>query len=190
MHNSFTYWENGKLVKEGFSVGSTRYTTLWTDFLTNLTAHLTEKGWFDDSYIGIDERGFSGTAFDLIESVKNKDGKCLKTAGAMDSFVEKKELAMRVTDLNVGDTAAAAHPADFEQLVNDREAKGLRTTLYSCTGHRPGNFSLSAPVESYWSIVNAGKSGTAGFLRWAYDAGWKIRLMIPHTANLSRVTVS
>ena len=65
-----------------------------------------EKGWFDDSYIGIDERGFSGTAFDLIESVKNKDGKCLKTAGAMDSFVEKKELAMRVTDLNVGDTAA------------------------------------------------------------------------------------
>lgn len=169
-HNSFTYWENGKLVKEGFSVGSTRYTTLWTDFLTNLTAHLTEKGWFDDSYIGIDERGFSGTAFDLIESVKNKDGKSLKTAGAMDSFVEKKELAMRVTDLNVGDTAAAAHPADFEQLVNDREAKGLRTTLYSCTGHRPGNFSLSAPVESYWSIVNAGKSGTAGFLRWAYDA--------------------
>ena len=166
-HNSFTYWENGKLVKEGFSVGSTRYTTLWTDFLTD---HLTEKGWFDDSYIGIDERGFSGTAFELIESVKNKDGKCLKTAGAMDSFVEKKDLAMRVTDLNVGDTAAAAHPADFEQLVKDREAKGLRTTLYSCTGHRPGNFSLSAPVESYWSIVNAGKSGTAGFLRWAYDA--------------------
>lgn len=82
----------------------------------------------------------------------------------------KKDLAMRVTDLNVGDTAAAAHPADFEQLVKDREAKGLRTTLYSCTGHRPGNFSLSAPVESYWSIVNAGKSGTAGFLRWAYDA--------------------
>lgn len=169
-HNSFTYWENGKLVKEGFSVGSTRYTTLWTDFLTDLVAHLTEKGWFDDSYIGIDERGFSGTAFDLIESVKNKDGKCLKTAGAMDSFVEKKDLAMRVTDLNVGDTAAAAHPEDFEQLVKDREAKGLRTTLYSCTGHRPGNFSLSAPVESYWSIVNAGKSGTAGFLRWAYDA--------------------
>ena len=133
-------------------------------------AHLTEKGWFDDSYIGIDERGFSGTAFDLIESVKNKDGKCLKTAGAMDSFIEKKNLAMRVTDLNVGDTAAAAHQAEFDQLLKDREAKGLRTTLYSCTGHRPGNFSLSAPVESYWSIVNAGKSGTAGFLRWAYDA--------------------
>lgn len=177
-HNSFTYWENGELVREVFYIQPTNgsayytenYTTLWTDFLTDLVAHLTEKGWFDDSYIGIDEQGFSSTAFDLIESVKNKDGKCLKTAGAMDSFIEKKNLAMRVTDLNVGDTAAAAHQAEFDQLLKDREAKGLRTTLYSCTGHRPGNFSLSAPVESYWSIVNAGKSGTAGFLRWAYDA--------------------
>ena len=177
-HNSFTYWENGELVREVFYIQPTNgsayytenYTILWTDFLTDLVAHLTEKGWFDDSYIGIDEQGFSSTAFDLIESVKNKDGKCLKTAGAMDSFIEKKNLAMRVTDLNVGDTAAAAHQAEFDQLLKDREAKGLRTTLYSCTGHRPGNFSLSAPVESYWSIVNAGKSGTAGFLRWAYDA--------------------
>lgn len=177
-HNSFTYWENGELVREVFYIRPTNgsayytenYTILWTDFLTDLVAHLTEKGWFDDSYIGIDEQGFSSTAFDLIESVKNKDGKCLKTAGAMDSFIEKKNLAMRVTDLNVGDTAAAAHQAEFDQLLKDREAKGLRTTLYSCTGHRPGNFSLSAPVESYWSIVNAGKSGTAGFLRWAYDA--------------------
>lgn len=177
-HNSFTYWENGELVREVFYIRPTNgsayytenYTILWTDFLTDLVAHLTEKGWFDDSYIGIDEQGFSSTAFDLIESVKNKDGKCLKTAGAMDSFIEKKNLAMRVTDLNVGDTAAAAHQAEFDQLLKDREAKGLRTTLYSCTGHRPGNFSLSAPVESYWSIVNAGKSSTAGFLRWAYDA--------------------
>lgn len=177
-HNSFTYWENGELVREVFYIQPTNgsayytenYTILWTDFLTDLVTHLTEKGWFDDSYIGIDEQGFSSTAFDLIESVKNKDGKCLKTAGAMDSFIEKKNLAMRVTDLNVGDTAVAAHQAEFDQLLKDREAKGLRTTLYSCTGHRPGNFSLSAPVESYWSIVNAGKSGTAGFLRWAYDA--------------------
>ena len=71
----------------------------------------------------------------------------LKTAGAMDGFVNKFDLALRVTDLNVGDTAAAAHPTDFTRLIEAREAKGLRTTLYSCTEHEPGNFSLSAPVE-------------------------------------------
>lgn len=169
-HNSFTYWENGSLTYEWFTPGSDRYIQVWTDFLENLIAHLEEKGWFDESYIGIDERGFCNEAFDLIASVKNSQGKALKTAGAMNSFVEKKELALRVMDLNVGDTAAADHPEDFQKLVEDRNALGYKTTLYSCTGHIPGNFSLSAPVESYWSIVNAGKLGTAGFLRWAYDA--------------------
>ncbi len=169
-HGSFTYWDEGELVYEGYSAGSERYNTVWGDFLEDLIAHLEEKDWFDDAYVGIDERGFSAAAFDLIESVKNSEGKCLKTAGAMDSFISQKDLAMRVTDLNVGDTAAWGHPEDFQKILDDRKAAGLRTTLYSCTGHRPGNFSMSMPAESYWSVVNAGKMGTAGFLRWAYDA--------------------
>lgn len=169
-HSSFTYWENGTLKYEAFTAGSDRYNTVWTAFLEDLIAHLEQKGWFEESYIGIDERGFSQAAFDLVDSVKNSQGVSLKTAGAMDNFVNKRDLAMRVDDLNVGDNAAAAHQAEFAQLLTDREAAGLRTTLYSCTEHRPGNFALSAPVESYWSIINAGKSGTAGFLRWAYDA--------------------
>ena len=131
---------------------------------------LFRSGWFEESYIGIDERGFSAAAFDVIESVTNEKGKRLKTAGAMDAFAEKKDLAMRVDDLNIGDNAVAAHVAEFQDLLKEREEAGLRTTLYSCTEHKPGNFSLSAPAESYWSIINAGKMETAGFLRWAYDA--------------------
>ncbi|MFR4996848.1 MAG: glycoside hydrolase domain-containing protein [Clostridium paraputrificum] len=169
-HNSFAYWEGDKLVYEKYKVGDARYTKVWKDFLQDLVDHLTNMGWFEESYIGIDERGFSNEAFDIVDSVKNIHGKSLKTAGAMDGFVNKKELALRVYDLNVGDTAAAAHPKEFEKLLEERNELGLRTTLYSCTEHQPGNFSLSAPVESYWSIINAGKSETAGFLRWAYDA--------------------
>ena len=169
-HNSFAYWEGDKLVYEKYNVGDARYTKVWKDFLQDLVDHLTDMGWFEDSYIGIDERGFSNAAFDIVDSVKNIHGKSLKTAGAMDGFVNKKDLALRVYDLNVGDTAAAAHPQEFEKLLEERKSLGLRTTLYSCTEHQPGNFSLSAPVESYWSIINAGKSETAGFLRWAYDA--------------------
>ena len=169
-HNSFTYWEDGNLKKEGFTAGSQRYVEVWTDFLTDLAGHLEEKGWFDESYIGIDERGFSKAAFDLIDSVKNSQGKSFQTAGAMDGFVNKKDLAMRVTDLNVGDNAAAEHPEEFADLLRERKEKGLRTTLYSCTEHSPGNFSLSIPAESYWSVINAARMGTAGFLRWAYDA--------------------
>ena len=173
-NNSIGYYENGTLKYQSFNLGNASDQTIWRNFLTDLIAHLEEKGWFDDAYIGIDERGFSAAAFDLIESVKNNDlphlQRPLKTAGAMDNFVNKWDLALRVTDLNVGDTAAAAHPTEFKQLLAERTAKGYRTTLYSCTEHAPGQFSLSAPVESYWTVLNAGKMGTAGFLRWAYDA--------------------
>lgn len=169
-HNSFTYWENDTLQYEAFTAGSERYNAVWTDFLEDLIVHLEEKGWFEESYMGIDERGFSAAAFDVIESVTNEDGESLKTAGAMDAFATKKDLAMRVDDLNIGDNAVAAHVAEFQNLLKEREEAGLRTTLYSCTEHKPGNFSLSAPSESYWSIINAAKMGTAGFLRWAYDA--------------------
>ena len=171
-HNSFKYYDEttGQNVTEAFTAGTQRYNQVWGDFLRDLTAHLEEKGWFNDAYIGIDERGFSNAAFDLIESITNSQGEHLKTAGAMDSFVEKKALAMRVSDLNVGDTAVKAHPADFAQLIQDREALRLRTTLYSCTGHKPGNFSLSAPGESYWGMLYSASMGGVGFLRWAYDA--------------------
>ncbi|KAB7788963.1 glycoside hydrolase domain-containing protein [Bifidobacterium leontopitheci] len=167
--NSFTYYENGKLVKKAYTVGSAEWTSTWKDFLSALTDHLMTKGWYDDAYIGIDERNFDARVFDLIDSVKNIHDETLKTAGSMDKFIDKHDLAMRVTDLNVGDTAAAEHPAEFTKLVADRAAKGWRTALYSCTEHQPGNFSLSAPVESYWTAVNAGEE-TDGFMRWAYDA--------------------
>ena len=169
-HNTITYWENGVLKSEPNTFGNIVPDGMWTHFLTDLIAHLEEKGWFEDAYIGIDERGFSTAAFDLIDSIKGSNGEPLKTAGAMDGFVNKWDLALRVTDLNVGDTAVHDHPTEFAQLLKERQAKGYRTTLYSCTGHQPGNFSLCAPVESYWVILNAGKQGGAGFLRWAYDA--------------------
>lgn len=168
-HNSFTYWDNGVLKYEPFTVGSTRYTQVWTDFLTDLASHLTEKGWFESAHIGIDERGISATALDTIEAVTNSEGKQFKTATSMDHISEYYDLAVRVTDLNVGDNAAADNAELFTKLVNERNEKGYRTTIYSCTGHYPGNFSLSAPAESYWSVINAGVE-TNGFNRWAFDA--------------------
>lgn len=173
-HSSFTYWENGTMKKVGYSAGSSEYQTIWSDFLTDFTKHLDEKGWFESCYLAIDERNFgqASSAFSVIEGIKNKDGKSLKTAGDMDSIqdAQKKEIAKKIDLLSVGDTAAKAHAAEFAEILAERNEAGLVTTLYSCTEHKPGNFSLSAPVESYWSAVNAGKAGAAGFRRWAYDA--------------------
>ena len=169
-HMNFTYWENGKLIKKPMHPGDAEYTRMWTDFLENLMDHVTKNGWFDQCYIGIDERGFRVEPFNVIESVQNEKGECFKTAGAINKFNEHRDIAMRVTDVNVGDNCVVGqNEASFNKFLAEREAKNLRTTLYTCTEHHPGNFSLSAPVESYWSVINAGEK-TAGMLRWAYDA--------------------
>lgn len=177
-HNSFKYYdEAGKLHTESFEsvggVGSKEYNRIWTIFLKDLIGHLEEKGWFDRAYIGIDERGFTTGAFDVVESVKNSKGEHLKIMGYMDNVGDqnKYNLALRCTDYSIGDNAAqTGHPKEYQKLLAERDKRGLKTTFYSCTEHRPGNFSLSQPVESYYSVVNTRKEGATGFARWAYDA--------------------
>ena len=152
------------------AAGTKAHADTWRAFLTDFMKHSEEKGWKDNTYIGIDEQGFDARTFDLLESIKGQDGKHFKTAGAMDSFITKRDLAMRVTDLNVGSTAIKDHPVEFEAIRKARLEKGLRTTMYTCTGHIPGNFSHSDPGESYWTILYAASIGAEGYLRWAYDS--------------------
>ena len=149
---------------------SSEWENAWRAFLQDLIQHLTAKGWKEDTYIGIDERGFNVKAFDLIDSVLDIKGEPLKTAGAMDAFTSKKDLAMRLDVWSVGSTAVKAHPAEFAQLLEERNELGLKTTVYTCTGHKPGSFSLSAPGESYWTMMYSYSVGTSGYMRWSYDA--------------------
>ena len=171
-NNAITYYDEATGSNQTVSVtpGTETYTTMWTAFLQNLMVHMESKGWKEETYIGIDERGFDTRAFDLIDSITGIDAKPFKTAGAMDGFVTKKDLAMRVDDLNVGSVAIKEHPTEFEQIRQERENAGLRTTVYTCTGHKPGNFSLSAPGESYWTMMYSYSVGGEGYLRWAYDS--------------------
>ena len=143
----------------------------WTAFLTDLMAHMEANGWKERTYIGIDERGIDDAALTLIESVKGTDGKSFKKAGAMDSMdASHQALAIRIDDLNVGSMAIKGSRSNFDSMLAARKETGLRTTVYSCTGHKPGNFSLSAPGESYWTMLYSYSVGGTGFLRWAYDS--------------------
>lgn len=178
-HNSFKYYdkETGVLRTQTFAsaggVGGEEYNRIWKIFLTDLIRHLEEKGWFDRAYIGIDERGFHAKAFDVVESVKNSKNQHLKIMGYMDNVAngDLYGLALRCADYSIGDNAAqTTYPTQYARLLAERNQAGLKTTFYSCTEHRPGNFSLSEPVESYFSVINAGKGGATGFARWAYDA--------------------
>lgn len=152
--------------------GTYRYKKVWRQFLEALVAHADEKGWFDDLYIGIDERQAMKKAYDLIDTVTNKDGKVLKKAAAMNHFNAKYfPLIDRMASVSVGSEPLKGAMDDYKQLCARRAGKAeLRTTVYTCVGHFPNSFTYSMPGEGYWTILFSAAMGANGFLRWAYDA--------------------
>ncbi|MBM7834384.1 glycoside hydrolase domain-containing protein [Clostridium sardiniense] len=153
--------------------GTSDYEVIWTQFLNDLIPHLDEKGWFEDTYIGIDERRNMDKAFDVIDKVKNKDGLILKKAAAMDHFnANYFNITKRVDDLSVGSTAAKTDLDGYRKFVKERRnsEKEYKTTIYTCTEHFPNSLALSMPGESYWTMLFTAAQGATGYMRWAYDA--------------------
>lgn len=152
--------------------GTRKYKKLWTPFLQALCAHAKEKGWYDQIYIGIDERKHMEKAYDLIDAVTGAFGPPLKKAAAMDHFSAKYfPLIDRMASVSVGSEPLKKAAGDYRALAKRRGEKGdLQTTIYTCVGHFPNSFTYSMPAESYWTIFFSAAQGANGFLRWAYDA--------------------
>ena len=166
--NRITYYSerSGKVVSENLTVGSERWKKVWTAFLTDFMAHTKEKGWFDRTYMAMDERPADvvEAALDVIESVKDENGKCFKTALAVFTF-DTEYLFDRVTDLSL---AFAMTPSRLSTITEHRRRLGLTTTLYTCGAQ---NSALSnPPIESVYTLWYARQRGADGFLRWALDA--------------------
>lgn len=167
-HESFAYFENEKLVFEKYDFNSDAHREIWKTFLNDFYKHLEQKNIFDKIYLGIDERGFSKEIFEIVNSVKNSKGETVKIAAAIDNYVANGQYAEMVSHVTVSLIEFEKDRERFYKFLEDRRIKGLDTMLYSCVGHKPGNFSLSEPGETYYTVVSTALSD--GFLRWAYDA--------------------
>ncbi|UUX35289.1 glycoside hydrolase domain-containing protein [Fundicoccus culcitae] len=170
--NQVVYYDQATQQQQAYTidVNDDHYATIWTAFLEDFMAHTLQKGWKDAIQIGIDERGFDPKIFEVVEAVTDSEGKPFKVAGAMDSIVSKRHFNKHITDLSVGTIPIKESTDIFKDIIEERKQLNLKTSVYSCTGHSPGNFSLNAPAESYWTIIFAYAAGAQGFLRWAYDS--------------------
>lgn len=141
----------------------------WQRFLPDFIEHLDELGYFDKTYIGIDERdeGEVREAIDFLSDFKNKDGKTFKIAYQTSFDKENIELFDRVEDVSF---ILSSVDYDCLSYVRDRRKKGLFTSLYTCTGIFPNTFLYSEPFEATWLILFSYLNGFDGFLRWALDA--------------------
>lgn len=151
----------GNYEYEEWSPESEEFRTNFTIFLSDLKAHLEKKGWFDKTYLGINENPLNITV--AAAKVIKEHSEDWRITYAGDWHAE-------LTGLLDDYSPVIGKEPTREELL-DRKLTGSTTTYYvCCTPPQPNNFVFSPPVEGTYISWYAAAYGYDGFLRWAYDA--------------------
>lgn len=152
---------SGNYVYEQWLPTSDIYKTNWNIFLTDLKKHLEKKGWFNKTYLGINENAMEQTLA-AINMVRNHSRQW-KITYAGDWH---KEL-----DTLLDDYCSVSGKEPVVDEVRKRFTSHRTTTFYiCCTPPKPNTFLFSPPVEGRWLGWYAYAHHYDGFLRWAYDS--------------------
>ncbi len=153
--------QTGNYAKRTWRPGSPEYTDYWDHFLTDLRVHLIRKGWFDKTYLGINENTLDYTLAAIKVIKENSTDWKITYAG--DWHPELSDL--------VDDYSAVITREPGLDDIRKRHSNGRTTTFYVCCNPtKPNNFVFSPPVEGRFIGWHAAACGHDGFLRWAYDA--------------------
>ena len=160
---TFPYYDRaaGETVFVKVKPGDPVYTEMWTAMLTAFAAHLRSKGWFERTYIAMDERPreVMQETFRLIKAV-DPDFK-VSLAGAL-----HEELS---DDLDYFCVPLRSKYAP--ETLSKRKADGDLTTFYtSCEEPFPNAFTFSSPADSEWMGWYAAAADLDGYLRWAFNS--------------------
>ena len=159
----FTYLDekSGNFVSEVWEPDSEKFKRTWNIFLSDLKAHLTQKGWFGKTYLGINENSLDMTL--ITARLIKEHSMDWKITYAGDWHPELSSI------LDDYSPIISREPGPKE--MNERKAKGQTTTYYvCCTPVKPNNFVFSPPIEGRYIGWYASAYGYNGFLRWALDS--------------------
>jgi hypothetical protein len=161
--NRFRYLDEktGNYIYEVWSPDSEEFKAFWNIFLDDLKIHLEEKGWFEKTYLGINENELSQTIA-AIKVIKDHSEKW-KITYAGDWHPELDSL--------LDDYSCVFGQEPGLNDVKERSARGSTSTYYiCCTPPKPNTFVSSPPVEARWLGWYTAAYGYDGMLRWAYDS--------------------
>jgi hypothetical protein len=151
----------GNYIHETWPPDSPEFKKIWNVFLTDLEKHLKSKGWFEKTYLGINENAMDQTLAAI--KVIREHSKKWKITYAGDWHEELKDL--------LDDYCFLYGKESDVDAVKARAAKGFTTTYYVCCNPPvPNNFVYSPPIEGRWISWYTAAHKYDGFLRWAYDA--------------------
>ena len=160
-------------VANSYTPGSDAWKAIWTPFLESFVDHSMEKGWFDITYISMDERSMSQIepSIELIHQITNEDGEALKISSAFNTALTADySITDQIDDISVGQKHVSHTSTVFRDLANHRRELGLTTTIYTCTGDYPSNYTISDPIDNTWVMWNTMYQEADGYLRWAWDS--------------------
>jgi hypothetical protein len=160
---AFTYFDEALNAEKVFTeaIGTDAYNEFWRNMLTDFTAHLKKKGWFDHTYIAMDERPMKAMQ-DVIKLLKSVD-KDWKIALAGDYHPEIEK--------DIDNYCVASRWEFSDEVLKRRVADGKISTWYTCcTEPYPNAFTFSSPAESVWMGWYTASKNMDGYLRWAYNS--------------------
>lgn len=162
-HLSFQYFDEATNSLKSIETkpGKATYEKIWTAMLTSFAQHLKEKGWFEKTFIAMDERPMKAMQ-EAIKVIRKADPNFkIALAGALHNEL--------VNDL---DDYCVSIDYQFDtEVLNKRKEEGKVTTYYtSCAEARPNTFTFSPPAESEWLGWYAYSAGFDGYLRWALNS--------------------
>lgn len=141
--------------------GEAAYNDFWSDFLVSFAKHLKEKGWWDITTIGMDERPLKDMQAAIALIRKADPNYKISLAGLYHQEIE--------TDLY--DLCIPFGHNYPEGIKEKRDKEGKISTFYTCcTEAFPNTFTFSPPAEAAWLGWHAAGANYDGYLRWAYNS--------------------
>ena len=158
--------EDGKELKIQANPGTKEFEDYWKPFLVDFVKHLKEKGWFEQTYISMDERAPEDMRKISAFIVKYGEGLKIATAGNFDPST--------MPDLKLQNYSPVIDTVTDDFLAKNleqRRAAGFITTYYvCCVPHQPNTFMDSPLPESFWIGFYPAAKGLDGLLRWAFNS--------------------
>jgi hypothetical protein len=153
--------ETGNYVWTNWPLGSTEHTSFWKAALADLRTHLEQRGWFQKTYLEVNERSLE----DTLRSVR-----LARSDSPRWKFTYAGKYHGELVDA-IDDLCTVVNAETPDQEIAARRARGQTSTFYvACEPGFPNNFSFSPPAESVWMGWHAAAKGMDGFLRWAWDS--------------------
>ena len=143
--------------------GDAAYERFWGGMLQEFAQHLKEKGWFEKTFISMDERSLPQMQAAIAVIKKYAPGMKISMAGNYHPEIEAD-----ISDYCLDIFAYGAYTPD---LLARRRSEGKVSTFYTCcSAEYPNLFTFTAPADAEFIALEALAKDLDGYLRWAYNS--------------------